>query len=84
MNTIKLKDLKKLVGKKIEWKAPSDKANEPYGGVAEVINIDESKKRLIVSNNLKGDNLDLAFICEWSKSLCYSDSDRFVSYKIVD
>lgn len=84
MNSIKVNDLKELVGKTIEWKAPAYSANEPCGGVAEITSVDESKRSPITAHTITGDNLEYAFMCDYSEELCYGDEGRFITYRIVN
>ena len=64
-----------IIGKEIQWKAPSDASNKTYGGKAVILGFSENR---IKCKNISGDNLEHSFISD--NNFCYSDSDRFISF----
>lgn len=82
-------DLQNLIGKKIKWFAPADRANADYNGVCIIKAVDLNKRQPIVSEHISGDKLDYAFF-EYGKlkamdeALCFSDGDRYLTYQILD
>lgn len=78
---------KNLIGKTIEWFAPSSQYNLPYEGVALIKAIDLNKRNVIVAETISGDDLNYAFN-EWKEGtelndpLCYSDGGRHITFTI--
>lgn len=76
--------IKDLVGKTIKWDAPGYRANGNYGGAAKIIGYNE-ERRPFVCLTISGDDLKYAFVDEYNDGLiAYSDSDRFVTYEIIE
>lgn len=85
MNELSLELLRKISGKKIRWTAPSYHGNKPYGGIAMVNFVEMNDRRPIHSQIIEGDNLDFAFHDKTTSGyLAYSDSDRVVSFEIIE
>ncbi len=80
----------KLIGKTIFWQAPAYKHNEPYGGTAKILEVDNSNRNPITSETISGDDLDYAFVNEYNIEdvemglLSYSDGDRYVTFFEVE
>ena len=85
MKALTLSAAKDLIGKTIKWTAPGYHANGNYSGTDKIISVDPSDRRPIKAKSLEGDQLWFAFQDPNPKSefLCYSDSDRFVSYQEI-
>lgn len=79
-----------LIGKTIKWTAPGSRENGPYTGLAKITSVDASRRRPITSETIEGDDLDYAFVNEYSAEdvemglLCYSDGDRYVTFEEVN
>lgn len=81
MERLTINKAQELLGKLIQWSAPSAEGNTPYGGYAIIDDIKASNKP-IVATILDGDNLNLA-ICVDGINVDFSDYGRGVTYKIV-
>ncbi len=88
-NSLHQSNIEKLIGKTIEWKAPAYKGNHPYSGKCVIKAVDYSKRNPLQVEVLEGDNLEYAFIDEYStqsndKSFSFSDSDRYVEFRKME
>lgn len=81
MKALTLRQAKELIGKVIEWSAPSAEGNSPYGGKAIIKEIKESYKPLVCTT-IEGDDLSYA-VCEEGIDIDYSDYGRGVSYRLA-
>lgn len=82
---IEINFLPELLNKKIQWKAPAYRMNKPYGGIAIINETNITDRRPIKSTTVEGDDLDFAFVDQYTDGLiAYSDSDRLVTYKIIE
>ena len=87
--SLTVSNIKNLIGKTVEFKAPSDKSNYPYSGICKIKSVDLSKPRPIVTELVSGDDLQYAFVEKYAtssniKPFAYSDSDRYVTFRIVE
>lgn len=74
-----------LVGKTIKWQAPGYYANGNYGGIDKIISADPDERRPFKTEVVEGDDLSYAFADKYTGGfVAYSDSDRFVTYKIIE
>lgn len=78
--------LPSLVGKTISWSAPSYRGNSPYSGIDTITAVNLDERRPITATSIEGDQLWYAFIDKpWTEDyIAYSDSDRPISFEIVD
>lgn len=87
MKTLTTTNAKNLIGKTINWKAPSNECNKPYSGVAVVNSLDNLKLEATI---ISGDNLNFAFLDRTmqgnllSTEYYFSDVDRCVYFELVN
>lgn len=78
-----------LIGKTIKWTATGSRENGLYNGLSKITAVDPTNRRPITSETLEGDNLDFAFVNQYSAEdvefglLSYSDGDRYVTFEEV-
>lgn len=82
MKNLTLNIAPELIGKKIEWSAPSARGNEPYGGIAIITDI-RASNRPIIADIIEGDNLNYALTTD-DVNVDFSDEGRGVRYRILD
>lgn len=82
MEKLTVNKAQELLGKTIEWSAPSVDDNAPYGGKAIITDI-KANERPLVCTTIDGDNLNLA-ICDDDIHIDYSDYGRGVMYRVID
>lgn len=79
MENLTLEQAKKLTGKTIIWTAPKAEDNNGfYSGKSKILSIKNEK---LITETLKGDNLDYAFI--YDDVFNYSDEGRFITIKNI-
>ena len=76
-----------LIGKTIEWRAPIYRYNQGYyglgldGGICKIVEIEiENRKPIISAEIIAGSDIKYAFQCDGD--ICFTDSDRLVSYRM--
>lgn len=78
------KNVSDVIGKKISWTAPAYEGNRPYRGVA-IINLvswGTMDDRPLTCETIEGDDLRYAFMD--GEDFVYSDSDRQVTFQIIN
>lgn len=94
MNLLTISEAQNLIGKKISWSAPIYKYNTGFfgegidGGISIIKEVNPNLRNPISAEILEGANMNNVFN-EWGagrnteEPLCFSDGDRYVSFKIV-
>ena len=94
------KNIDSLIGKKVEFRAPSYEYNRPYYGIAIIKAVDYKKKKPIECESISGDDLKFAFLdnhglstkdggetyqmIDKPRCFSYSDGDREVAVRICE
>ena len=76
------KNVSDLIGKKIKWTAPAYSGNKPYIGISIINSIDFEKRKPLTCETIEGDELNYAFMD--GEDIVYSDSDRQVTFEIIN